>query len=182
MQLSKKEQSTTTVQEIHQVVKKKVTVTDKFLGFGIGPSTIAKRLDLGECFNSSTDRNYNEMDKWFLDRLYFSMRSDGGVNFVAALDPITNTLTMLPMSQGKVTSIHPEAVELLSEDFRNKLYEFAEPNDNWFPTKPEDMETLRKKFPMCFLKDADSVVHYGEVWETTTQVEDEEPKLRLQTQ
>lgn len=33
MQLSKKEQSTTTVQEIHQVVKKKVTVTDKFVGF-----------------------------------------------------------------------------------------------------------------------------------------------------
>lgn len=147
------------------------------MDFGIGPSTISKQLALGECFNSSTDRNYNEMDKWLLDRLYFSMRSDGGVNFVAALDPITNTLTMLPMSQSKVTSIHPEAVELLSEDFRNKLYEFAEPNDNWFPTKPEDMETLRKKFPMCFLKDADSVVHYGEVWETTTQVEDEEPQF-----
>lgn len=78
MQLSKPNKTNnTTVQEIHQVVKKKVTVTDKFVGFGIGPSTVAKRLELGECFNSSTDRNYNEMDKWFLDRLYFSMRSDG---------------------------------------------------------------------------------------------------------
>lgn len=177
MQLSKKEQTSTTVQEIQQVVKKKVTVTDKFIGFGTGPVTIAKRLDLGECFNSSTDRNYNEMDKWLLDRLYFSMRSDGGVNFVAALDPTTNTLTMLPMSIGKVTSIHPEAIELLSDDFRNKLFEFAEPDDNWFPTKPEDMAVLRNKFPICFLKGADFVGHYGEVYERKTQVEDEEPQF-----
>jgi hypothetical protein len=79
------------------------------------------------------------------------------------------------MNVGKVTSIHPEAVELLSEDFRNKLFEFAEPDDNWFPTKPEDMTVLRQKFPMCYLKGADEVVHYGEVYETTTQVEDEDP-------
>lgn len=115
------------------------------------------------------------MDKWLLDRLYFSMRSDGGVNFVAALDPKTNTLTILPMNQNKVTSIHPEAVELLSDDFRNKLFEFAEPDDSWFPSNPNDMETLRKKFPICFLKGAESIVHYGEVYETKSQVEGEEP-------
>jgi hypothetical protein len=101
MELSKKAQTTTTVQEVKQVVTKKVTVTDKFLGFGIGPVQISKQLNLGECFNSSTDRNYNDMDKWLLDRLYFSMRSDGGVNFIAALEPTSNTLTMLPMSQRK---------------------------------------------------------------------------------
>lgn len=77
MQLSKREQATTTVHELQQVVKKKVKVTETFTGFGIGPSTIAKKLELGECFNSSTDRNYNDKDKWLLERLYFSMRSDG---------------------------------------------------------------------------------------------------------
>ena len=65
---------------------------------------------------------------------------------------------------------------MLSEEFRNKLYEFAEPDDSWFPSKPEDMITLRQKFPLCYLKESESVVHYGEIYETLRKVEDEEDK------
>lgn len=149
-------------------------------GIGIAPFPLTKELTLGETFNSRVDRNYNEMDRWLLERLYFSMRSDGGINFIAAIEPTTNTLTMLPMSQGRVTSIHPEAVDLLSDEFRNKLHEFAEPNDDWFPTKPEEMAVLRSKFPICFLKEADSVVLYGEKYETTTKVEGEESNTKFE--
>lgn len=149
-------------------------------GIGIAPFPLTKELTLGETFNSSVDRNYNEMDRWLLERLYFSMRSDGGINFIAAIEPTTNTLSILPMSQGKATSLQPGAIDLLSEEFRNKLFSFAKPNDDWFPTKPEEMTTLRNKFPICFLKEADSVVLYGEKYETTTKVEGEESNTKFE--
>ena len=120
------------------------------------------------------DWNWNEGDLWLLDRLYFSMKTDGGINFIAALEPSTNTLTMLPMTNQKATCLTQDAPELLSKDFRNKLYELAQPNDAWFPLKPGDMTILRSKFPMCYLKEATKVAHYGEIYKTTTHYEDGE--------
>ena len=94
-------------------------------GFGVNNETM---ISIGTTFNSCTDKDWNEQDIWLMNRLYFSMKTDGGVNFIAAIEPKTNTLTMLPMGSKNLISLHDESPLLLSDEFKDKLKEYLDSN------------------------------------------------------
>ena len=139
-------------------------------GFGVNNETM---ISIGTTFNSCTDKDWNEQDIWLMNRLYFSMKTDGGVNFIAAIEPKNNTLTMLPMGNKNLISLHDESPLLLSDEFKDKLKEYSEPNTTWIPTKPEEMKDLRSKFPLVYLKQATDIGLYGENWKIVSKNEDD---------
>lgn len=157
------EQIKVEVQQVVKQVTETVKKTTTFAGMKVDVDSIKS---VGNEFKSTTDKDWNEMDKWFINHLYFSMKTDGGLNFVAAKEPTQHKLIILPMKTTGVTSLNQESPNLLPDEFKKKIEEFCN-IDDWFSiTTLEKFKELRDKFPLVFLRYAEAVGEYGEMYRT----------------
>lgn len=154
----------TTVTQTTQIKKE---ISQKFLGNAYEPS-----VNLGVEFKSMTD-DFSELDKWFTEHLYFSMRSDGGLNFIAAIDDSTKRIIMLPLGTGAITQLADDAPNLLPASYINKIQASAKSGkDNTFKINSrDDFDKLKEMFPKFMLKKAEHAGLYGEQVLTSVKVD-----------
>ena len=121
---------------------------------------------LGDEFNRCKEEDFNQDDRWFEHHLLFSNRSDGGLNFVAAIDDKTKRIIMLPLSNAGVTKLNPEAPNLLPDNYIEKIISSCKP-DSELPQMNgcKSMGILKEIFPKFALSEATNCGNYGESWE-----------------
>ena len=153
-----------TVTQTKQVNKE---VSQKFLGYSYEPV-----VSIGVEFKDS-DNEFNEIDKWFVEHLYYSVRSDGGLNFIAAIDDDTKRIIMLPLGTGSVTQLTEDAPYLLPTSYIKKIESCSKSDkDTSFQIKTsKDFGAIKDMFPKFMLKKAEHAGLYGEQILTTVKLD-----------